>query len=556
MRRSALAPLVSIALAAPLAGAAREAPDKAPLELDAWSAPVVWRTADGLYSAPVHATLLPDGRVLFVGHARDTLDPAAATVQERSVFALSPTPWWLPPPAEVTSPDMDVPLDAIDLFVPPWLIQDDLFCAGHSLTADGALFVAGGTRAWFDVTTGGLLATGLPYAMTFDGVDWTRVPADMQATANLDFPARWYGSVTRLADGRMLVMGGDDLVIPAAWPNLSAEVFDPVGGAWQVVSPHPTVPFEVWNPDYAHPFVLPAGAPADVLVFGQAGVPVLLSLSGATVWSVRPSQRPGTLPGQSPNQGASSLALPLRVDDGEWGYHNGSVLMAGGTHGSSHLRHADVYDPVADAWSPRIDYGTPRHHPTSVLLPDGRVLLVAGHNMLGNPATQRAQLIDPARGFGVSTGASASGFVRGYHAVSLLLPDGRVLVGGGRDDDTAATGEKAHFQYYYPGYMFRPRPAILLAPDELDYGEPFGLTSLGGEPSELVLVALGSMTHSMDFDQRHVQVEVLSSSSTPTGQFTIAAAPADPRSAPPGYYMLFALDQRRTPSVARIVHLD
>ena len=547
---SLFAPLVPVALAL------AQGPAKQPVEPDAWSAPVVWRTTDGLYCTPAHASLLPDGRVLFAGPARDTLEPEDATLDTRAVFAMAPTPWWVAPPAEVVSDAMDVPYDADPLFVPPYLVWDDLFCSGHALSAAGEVFFAGGTRGWYDVTSGDVVATGTGYALTYDGSDWTRVAADMPALANLEFPARWYGAVTRLSDARMLVLGGYDLVVPFGLPNLSAEAFDPASGLWQVVTPHASVPSEVWNPDYSHPTALPAGAPADVLVFGQEARPVLLSLGAATVWNVRPSQRPGTLPGELPNYGASTVQLPLRLDDGAWGYHNGSALMAGGTHGSSHMTHADVYDPTADAWLPRIEMETPRHHPATVLLPDGRVLVVAGHNMMGVGGTQNAQYVDPAHGLAVVDGARESGFVRGYHAVALLLPDGRVLVGGGRDNQTASTQEKAHFQYLYPGYMFRPRPAILSAPLELDYGAPFGIVSSGSAPSEVVLVALGSMTHSMDFNQRHVQLELVSSHATPAGQASLVVAPGDAATAPPGHYMLFVLDARRTPSVARIVHLD
>jgi galactose oxidase len=537
------------------AQAIAQIPVKLPVELDGWTPPVVWRTTDGLYSAPVHASLLPDGRVLFAGHARDTFEPEDATLRVKSVFAMAPTPWSTPPPPEVVSPQMDVPLDAEDLVVPPHKISDDLFCSGHALTADGEVFFAGGTRTWLDMNTGDYFVTGLGYAMTFDGNDWTRVPADMLATANLAFPARWYPAVTRLPDRSMLVMTGYDLVSPSGLPNLSAEIFDPASGTWQILSPFPSVPMEVFNMDYSHPFALPPGAPADVLVFGESAYPVLLTLGPTTVWSVQPSQRPGSLPGQMPNMGASSLALPLRVVDGEWGYHNGSVLMAGGDHNTSHMSHADVYDPVSDAWSPRIELRTPRHHPATVLLPDGRALVIAGHDMMGSLGTQNAQFVDPAKGFGVVTGARESGFVRGYHAVVLLLPDGRVLVGGGRDNDTAVSGEKAHFQYYYPGYMFRPRPEILSAPGSFDYGDAIALTTPAEAPAEVVLVSLGSMTHSMDFGQRHVQLEIVSSTPTPPGVLTTAKAPASPATAPPGYYMLFVLNAGRTPSVARIVRL-
>jgi hypothetical protein len=32
--------------------------------------------------------------------------------------------------------------------------------------------------------------------------------------------------------------------------------------------------------------------------------------------------------------------------------------------------------------------------------------------------------------------------------------------------------------------------------------------------------------------------------------------PPNPQTAPPGHYMLFVLDQARTPSIARVVHLQ
>jgi len=69
--------------------------------------------------------------------------------------------------------------------------------------------------------------------------------------------------------------------------------------------------------------------------------------------------------------------------------------------------------------------------------------------------------------------------------------------------------------------------------------------------SEVVLMGLGSMTHAFDMNQRYIQL------ATP-GQSASAVevtGPADIQTAPPGYYMLFVLNESRVPSVARFVRV-
>lgn len=78
------------------------------------------------------------------------------------------------------------------------------------------------------------------------------------------------------------------------------------------------------------------------------------------------------------------------------------------------------------------------------------------------------------------------------------------------------------------------------------------MTFSGGPVSEIVLVGLGSMTHAFDFNQRHVQLAVTGSTATTAA----VTGPPNPQTAPPGHYMLFVLDQARTPSIARVVHLQ
>ncbi len=527
---------------------------------DVWSSKVTSRTPDGWYAAPIHGTLLPDGRLLFIGVERDTEDPLLATGRRKGAWVLTPDVAFAPLPSEIVVQELVEPMDIDNdpTLVPGSLVDDDLECTGQSLLADGRLFTAGGTR-WTRLIGGGATSViGLSYATLFDGAAWTRVASEMLAIGPLGSTARWYPTVTRLWDGRMLVMCGEEWLYPGPYKNRSVEAFDPSSGTWQVLSPYGEPPVEIENPDYTHAFVLPEPIGTnDLLMTGKFSVPVLYSLDSLPHWTVFPDPRPGAVLGQVPNNGASSALLPIRVQEGEWGYANGSMLVAGGQENTLFPETVDAYDPIAQGWFVRVATGVPRVHPSTVILPDGRLLVVAGHSDTGDPGQKQAGYVDPANGFAHALGISSTPEFRGYHTVTLLLPDGRVFVGGGRDLDLTGSLEKPDFRYLYPDYCFQPRPAILSAPAVLRYGRSFSVTTSGKKPREVVLVALGSMTHSFDFDQRHVELALTKAQKLPSRPHELQVrAPANARVAPPGHYMLFVLDADRVPSVARILRLE
>lgn len=541
---------------------------------DAWGPLVTFRTASGGYAAPVHGTLLPDGRIQFVGFERSTADGAQtngdAEIGHRNAFVFTPDALGATPPAEITVSALTEPIDVNEQVIGDWRVNDNLFCAGQTLTSDGRVFTAGGTRSLTNVTTGELRVVGLSYATTYDGQNWSRVPANMAAVGATGTPMRWYPTTTRLPNGRILVTSGFDLVVPNGSVNLSVESYDTGTGAWSSVSPFGQTPVVLINSDYTHAFVLPAQLGAyDLLMFGEPGVPVLGSSQSANWLPLESAPRPGSDafqqarhanggqwdPQTAPDNGASSVLLPLRTTSGEWAYGNGSVLIAGGAHNTAHIKSIDVFDPVSSRWRPTVNMLVDRHHPSTVLLPDGRVLIVAGHS--DDPNVRHAEYVDPRQGFSVAIGGADGGEVRGYHSVSLLLPDGRVLVAGGRDISTPDSVEKPTFRYYYPHYMFAPRPRILTAPTQLAFGTSFSILSVGASPpAEVVLVGLGAMTHSFDENQRSIQLTLAANVPVGTGAYlSIAVSPYGSQVAPPGYYMLFVLDGQLIPSIARIVHV-
>jgi hypothetical protein len=524
---------------------------------DSFGPSITLRTPDGWYAAPMHGTLLPDGRVFLVGLARETQPATDSTPTHGVTFVLTPSAPGAPAPSEMTIDPIAEPIQITSMISNGLEVRDDLFCSGQTLTADGRLFTAGGTRLYSDPATGGTKTVlGLAYETMFDGTTWSRLPGSMVAPAHLSVAARWYPTVTRLPSGKLLVTSGDDVLYPVGSVNLSTETYDPATGVRAVASPYGTVPTAIINRDYTDAFVLPtAAAPFDLLMLGENDTPVLNSTQTPSSWKVLSIQRPGTTASSASGVGQTAVMLPVRLKNGEWGYGNGSILVTGGTFGSAQMSRADVFDPSAIAWHAPVETGTTRHHPAAVALPDGRILIITGHNMTGDLGVLHAQYVDPRTGFSVQTGASAMTEMRGYHTVALLLPDGRVLLAGGRDANTSSSLEKPTLQYYSPDYIGKPRPQILSAPSQIAYKGLFAVQTTGPAPTDVELVGLGSMTHSFDMNQRVVQVPVGAVRQSGSIFTVIAGGPSDTHVAPPGYYMLFALDKNGVPSVAKIVKL-
>jgi hypothetical protein len=511
-------------------------PEPPPTFADAWSPAVKLRVSgSGHYATPAHAALLPDGKVLAWGVARTTPDPVNGVfdwVDLQTSFTIAPSPLGAALPAELTVSKL-----ATALAQP----GHTAFCAGQSLTADGQVFLSGGS------VLEGIAWAGLSYGQTF-GTAWARTPTTMVGTGESGFARRWYPSQTRLPDGRIVVLGGYEHSFPPK-ENRSAEIFTPSTGAWQLLAPHAAAPPEMMKYDYSFTALLPqpitqGGTTYELIVLGERHA-VLLDTDSGT-WSAPSAPRPDTVKvAAATNPGPGAAMLPLRATDGAWGYANGSMLVVGGFDGQLANRSADLYDPTTGAWRKLADLGIDQQHPTLVTLPDATVVALAGHD---GPSV-RAIRIDPRAGFRVDVGQATAAAQRGYHNVAVLLPDGRVLVASGAASG-AAGNERADFEYYEPPYLKRPRPVLASAPATLALGAQITLTASSGSIAEAVLIALPSVTHSFDWNGRHVELPLET-----TGTTALARVPSSASLLPPGYYMLFILDADRTPAEAKIVRV-
>jgi hypothetical protein len=127
--------------------------------------------------------------------------------------------------------------------------------------------------------------------------------------------------------------------------------------------------------------------------------------------------------------------------------------------------------------------------------------------------------------------------------------------------------------------MFKARPEIVSAQATMGIADYTVVTVPSTTKiSEAALVGLGSMTHSFDMNQRHVQLRVLDPGITMRCAFGawvpatspeqcldgttacidlyILQTPPTREMAPPGPYMLFVLDENRVPSMGKIVDVQ
>jgi hypothetical protein len=254
----------------------------------------------------------------------------------------------------------------------------------------------------------------------------------------------------------------------------------------------------------------------------------------------------------------SSVLLPLTPANN----YDPRVMILGGANPATNT--AEVIDLSVS--SPLWQYtATPMSQPriemNAVLLPSGKVLALGGsyNDEDATTASLNADLFDPALLFD-STGkgrssAGANAFPRLYHSNALLLPDATVAVVGGNPQ---RGNYEPHIEIYSPAYLFKTngspatRPTISSVMQVIGYGSSFQVaTPDAGNIASVVLVRAGSVTHASDMDQRLVGLSFTQGS----GALTVTGPP-NSNIAPPGYYLLFILNNAGVPSVATFVHVS
>ena len=418
---------------------------------DAFSTLVVLHTADGMFAAPIHAAVMPDGRVFMLGQGAATY-PTTPGDEGHMHFVMTPDPVGATLPATAVETDLMAPIDADHLVLNGHLYDDSLVCGGHTFLSDGRLMITSGTRTVKDAATGKLqLAYGGAYATAYDGTSWTRLPGNFSGVGTKN-TGRWYPTLTRLADGRVLITGGYDVLVPAFYANLSEEIYDPAAGTYTTVSTQAQTPFAAHDADYTAVFQLPTAASgSNVLMIGEDGLPLYLNTATTprrlAVEQRLPTGRLGALEVQQRRRHGDAPDPPHRRAVG--------LPQRFGAHDEREARHLG-HGPGRRVrpGHQRLDPQHRHRHPSALPrtgaaarrpgAPDQRA------RRRGEQRGAHPQYIDPADNFSVSTSPANGVEVRGYHNVAVLLPDGRVMVSGGRYVDRATSSEKPDYAYFSP----------------------------------------------------------------------------------------------------------
>ena len=391
--------------------------------------------------------------------------------------------------------------------------QSGLFCSAHSMLPDGRILVSGGHA-------GG--EVGIVDVNVYDPLSgaW-KIEPNMSSQ-------RWYPSSTTMSDGRVLVLSGQ--VTPGVWAD-TPEIYDPATGTWTRVNGINTS--DVHDPEYPLPTLLPDGRIA------------VIAASTAQVRTLDLARSTWTDMGSNTQLLKTSVAM----------YRPGRILSTGGgdvPNGPSDTRASVIdFNDAQPAWRAIAPMAFPRFDHNLVVLADGSVLAVGGATTVSQTAltgTLAAELWNPESETWQTMASMRD--PRMYHSIAMLLPDGRVLsAGGGR-----LGGARDYFtaQIFSPPYLFKgTRPTIRSAPSQLPLGALAEIqTPEASDISSVSLARLGSVTHTLDMDQRFLNLEF----TTKADRLTVTV-PGNEHVVPPGYYMLFILNSKGVPSTAAIVRV-
>lgn len=410
----------------------------------------------------------------------------------------------------------------------------DMFCPGISIDGTGTMVVTGGNDA---------SQTSL-YNGTAD--KWVEGPP-----MNIQ---RGYQASTTMSDGRVFVIGG-------SWSGGSnvrkdGEVWDPYTQRWTllpgaIVKPMLTNDMEgVWRADN-HGWLF--GWKKNTIF--QAGPSVAMN------WYYTEGEGTFKPAGNRLNDDDSMSGNAVMFDATK-----GKILTIGGS--------PDYDKAWATSNAHIITLGEPGEKPTvqpagqdgmmhysrvfhtSVVLPDGKVFIVGGQTFGVAFNEENVQFVpeiyDPETD--KFTQLQENNFVRVYHTISILLPDGRVLNGGG---GLCGNCSANHYdaQIFTPPYLLtetgelRDRPEILPGvPEIAKVGGLFVLQS--NDPIvNASLVRLCTTTHTVNTDQRRIPLRLIP---LPRRKSSFGIRlPDEPGILIPGYWMLFVMDKNGVPSIAK-----
>ena len=439
---------------------------------------------------PVSAANLPDGRILTFASNKRTSFP----VGPEFTFAAT----WNPTTGEFQE------------FNNP---SHDMFCGGITVMTDGRVMVNGGRN---QVTS----------TSVFDWRTntWTRLQ-------NMN-GGRFYNPSVSLPNGGVFTATGNgtgsntvERWNTTGWTLLS-------GITWSTV-----IGNDPGGSRNFHPFVSVA-PDGRLLHFGPTDTMHWFNVTGTGSSVNANTNVPGT---QYPKEGCWAM------------YDEGKVLVAGG--GPTNAAFTVNMNTTPPTATPTASMQYARHFPNAVVMPGGEVLVIGG-NTSGTKFSDSGSIM-PCEIWNPKTGkwrtVASISVPRNYHSVALLLPDGRVWVGGGG----LGGADHRDAQTYTPPCLFTTtgapavRPVLNTAPTRIVPGSTFSVSGTSGIV-KFSFIRMSALTHSVNPDQRCISLPFTEDTA---GNYQITAH-ANSNVMVPGHWMLFGIDSTGAFSVSKIIQVD
>ncbi|WP_430230028.1 galactose oxidase-like domain-containing protein [Nitrosomonas communis] len=465
-----------------------------------------WELLDPSPIFVVHGALLSTGYVLLFSGAAEMNYPLEARIWDPTTKQIMP--------------------DVITL-------PEDFFCCGHSFLADGRLLIVGGD------TNGAGHTNNRCFIFTLNVTNPTN--STFSPAASMAH-ARWYPTVLGLSDGRVLAFSGGHPVAA------EVEVFN--GGAWTpIVGANRS-----FDELYPGMHLLPSGE----IFYTRAGWAGATGTQTAYLAMSGPNSGSWTDFGQQQFYDRQEGMSLLMIDTTASPERTLLYVFGGGVAGPAIARNNATAEVIefngniaGSAWARIADMNFGRTNVNAVVLPNGKVLIIGGHSngQKWSPTpVLETETYDPATD-SWTVGAPLN-FPRQYHSVCILLPDGKVLAAGGVAPGTMEQDQHS-MELYSPNYLsLGARPIISNSPPSISYASIFVIeTPQAIAISAVVLIAPIAVTHHTDAGQRYIKLPVHSQTVTTVE----TEAPAHGNIAPPGYYMLFIINDQGVPSEARFV---
>ena len=386
---------------------------------------------------------------------------------------------------------------------------------------------------------------------------------------------RWYGSIVRTGDDKMIIMGGKDAVT-ANKISIVPEILDlkNFNKGWRYLNKAKSEDLFGGEPDwgewfYPRAFLASDGnivwisynktwvmdSSNDYRISKTGEIPLVTSGISRIMEHKKPHKD-----GEKSNVeklklltigsavGAKNSVVMIEKD---------KILVFGGR------QYGDEYSPSNKVFS--IDFSNSlkpkikeinamnfaRSQGDATILPNGNIFLNGGHSYndhefsnfipeIYNPNTE------------ISNEMDESYFRRNYHASSLLLPDGRILTAG---------GDVWNAEFFYPPYLFTKdindktvlakRPQIMNLDKDIKRGEKVEI-EVNGEISKVNLISTGSTTHAQGSESKFRNINFTKVSNDKI-EIQLDNNSNDLQN---GTYLLFVLNSKGTPSEGKIVFVN